>query len=439
MADPPDGVAFAKGDSGSRALHRIAEELTSTFPELTPAPSSRLFRKLYHDWLPEFEASRLMSPRRGAIAVRAAQLFIAALRAEGVPLSEAYSAELPAAELRSVRGSTAPALRLPFASGVDLRAATDEMWTRGQCSRAVVDAVEWAYAEGPQLDLSNEHFVLMGAGAQLAPTELLLRGGANVLWIDVRDPSRKLQAESAGALHFAPGGLDLLQSPATLRATIEAFAPGPVHLGLFAYAGGGAREWRLCGTMNALVDALAPSQIKSVSLLLSPASPCTAAPFQAQAPTRTLEALPKGRGGTTGAVARNVVPVQGVSYQAAQYLGKRLTVEAWAQREPAPFRISANMAGITRTRSTEHPVFEAAFSGAHRLGVRIFEPEFTSHLCAWLMLHDLFGPDEPQLFEKQVHGGVLGLPVSLKRAITTAATLGLATRPRLIGKLLARR
>jgi hypothetical protein len=229
--------------------------------------------------------------------------------------------------------------------------------------------------------------------------------------------------------------LDLLESPGVVRATIEAFARGPVHLGLFAYAAGGAREWRLCGSMNALVGAIPKELVKSISLLLSPASPTTPAEFRQPAKTTVLKAMPEGRGGRAGDVARNVVPVQGVSYQAAQYLGKRFAAEAWAAQAGAPV-VSANMAGITRSRSTEHPLFTAAFSGAHHLGVRIFEPELTTKLSAWLMLHDLFASQTTKLFDKQVHGGVLGLPISLNRAISAAATVGLARHPRLLGSVL---
>ena len=109
--------------------------------------------------------------------------------------------------------------------------------------------------------------------------------------------------------------------------------------------------------------------------------------------------------------------------------------------------VSANVAGITRTRSLSHPLFEAAFIGAPRFGVRIFDPPTTRALSGLLILHDLLNPSAPGaaavqssdprekafgLFSQQVHGGIYSLPWVLEHAIRAAGVIGMSRKPTLL-------
>jgi hypothetical protein len=152
---------------------------------------------------------------------------------------------------------------------------------------------------------------------------------------------------------------------------------------------------------------------------------------------------------------RAVVHLQGASYQAAQYLEKLLAMERWAAYgiagEGGAAALSANVAGITRTRSLEHPMFAAAYLGGGAFGVETFAPETTRPLNALLMLHDLLNPKAagapgagreraPQtLFAQRVHGGVYGLPFDLQPLLIAAAVIGFAKKPALLGRFLGRR
>src|SRR5690606_38301866 len=107
--------------------------------------------------------------------------------------------------LHSASGRGEPSPSLHLATGEDLPTAIQQLWERGQCSRGVVDAIGWARDARPTLDLRGEQFALLGAGAELAPTQLLLASGAEVLWVDVRDPVENL-SRSAGTLRYSPGG-----------------------------------------------------------------------------------------------------------------------------------------------------------------------------------------------------------------------------------------
>ena len=155
--------------------------------------------------------------------------------------------------------------RVPFGGrmlgGADLTVEVSAMVDRGSASAPVAEAVSSlvATAGTDGIDLGGRRIAMLGAAAELAPTRLWLEGGADVLWVDVAEPPADLLGadELSGSLHWIPGGVDLLTDPHRVRATIEQFADGSrIDLGLYAYAPGRAREWRLTATMNAIVDAL---------------------------------------------------------------------------------------------------------------------------------------------------------------------------------------
>ena len=321
-------------------------------------------------------------------------------------------------------------------------------------------------AAGGTIDLRGQKFVIFGAAAEIAPTPLLLAAGASVLWVDLQSPDDLLHRQPglAGELVLADGARDILAEPRRILAAIRAFAADgdPVHVGMFAYAPGASQEWRLAAAMNALVSSLDPGIVASVSMFVSPTSAAVIQPEDVsgsgtvfaerpfwQSALRTVGQLREEAGVQVGdtRVARAIVPIQGVSYQAAQYISKMLAAEVFATRGigpdggERPVRVSANVAGITKTRSLNHPVFEAAFLGADRFGVEVFEAGTTRALSGLLVLHDLLhGPATPgdvrDLFARQVHGGIYSRPYSLYPMIRVAALMGMARRPGLLLKAL---
>jgi hypothetical protein len=290
-----------------------------------------------------------------------------------------------------------------------------------------------------------------------------------VLWVDLADPALALAGEDglSGSLFRAAEAQNLLEQPREIAHAIEQFASdGPVHIGMFAYAGGASQEWRLGAVMNAITASLDPALVRSVSLLVSPTTPSvlSSESVRAEAARRAAAPLWQRALATSGAltapghfaqdaqhIALATVALQGLSYQAAQYISKIAAAESYAvygsrleggQERPLP--VSANVAGITRTRSLSHPLFEAAFAGAHHFGVRIFDAATTRALSGLLMLHDVLhaGPASelsPQaraaaLHTRQVHGGIYGLPYVLEGVIRSAALLGMASRPSVLWK-----
>ncbi len=490
-------VRLPAGETGSSLLHSLLRQAAERWPEsLSVAqldPDASRFKRRYTDAVVRFEAARVAAPERleiGRFLVERAQaglVFGSAddPRSEPLPLGEVLDTATPGPELRvhatsnSASERTRLSPRVPYGDreyrGLEIETLAGELLADARLSQAAADALVWVMRNGldeaGRIDLGGSRIAILGAGAEIAPTPLLLAAGADVLWIDVNEPPAELlESGFSGRLFVPEGGSDLLARPAETAAAIRAFAEGePVDLGLYAYAPGQGQEWRLTGAMNAIVDSL-PGLVRSVGLLVSPTAPVVLTPDEVEAAEsrnagrpfwqRALESLRVVAPGYVEAGAarllKSLVSVQGPTYQAAQYIGKILAAERWATTGPGdagPVSVSANLAAITMTRSLRHPVFEAAFLGAGAFGVEAFEPATTRALNGLLWIHDLQNPDAPgsidheaspaeraaALQHQQIHGGLYSVPWEIEPAIRVAALLGLVRRPSLVGGLIGGR
>jgi hypothetical protein len=227
--------------------------------------------------------------------------------------------------------------------------------------------------------------------------------------------------------------------------------------------------------MDAIARSLPPGTARSLSLLVSPTTPGEVQPAdravaverranaevwkKALERTRILRPDPHFAVGEV-AVSRTVVRLQGATYQAAQYLGKMMAAEALLVRGIAgqPVAVSANVAGITATRSLLHPLFQAGFLGAPRFGIEIYDPATTRLLSGLLTLHDVLHAGAPGaaldpaldpakdsaarargLTSQAIHGGTRSLAWVLEPTIRVGAVLGLGKQPSLVRGLLPQR
>jgi len=484
------GVSLPEGFTGSTFFHHVLSEAVEEYSSVLgaaefPAKAGE-FKKTYDEALARFESVRASSPERVQIAhfiVKRTQQQLRYVGSEGeLPFSEyvATGREPFALQTEVMTGSERLEPRIELDGrlhrGAEIEALLENFLGRDLMTDRAAAAVRWlvthAGETGGRIDLSGHKFVVMGAAAELSPAPLLLAAGADVLWIDVTPPDAILakRDDFSGTLHYVQEGTDLLESPGRIVATIKAFAEAdPVHLALFAYAAGASREWRLMACMNGIVRSLDPALVRTVSLLVSPTVPavCAAQDVEAaarrlkqrpgwQSMLRSLGALPEGQLERNGLhVSRSIVPIQGLSYQAAQYVSKLLAAETYAIQgtridgEASPVTVSANTAAITSTRSLTQPIFQAAFIGAPRFGVEIFKPATTRWLNGLMILHDILNPKAPgnaatiarndreraaALLSQQVHGGLYGLPYALGPAIQISALIGMAGRPDLLFK-----
>jgi hypothetical protein len=485
----PEGdgeVVLSGGGSASSWFHRVlaavAADYRTTFGDSGPLGSVDEFKKGYDRRLPRFEAARADAAVRCDIAhslVAAARPAFSWKDDQGeVPLMEHLDSHHQPLEV--VDTTFAGRRRLEPHVMVDgVRLTGDrlvdyvvELSERGSASPEVPDGVGWLVeiAATDGIDLGDRRIVMLGAGAELAPTRLWLEGGADVLWIDVAPPPPELLGSDAlsGQLTWVQEGADLLAAPGGIRATVERFAGDQgVDIGLYAYAPGRTREWRLAAGMNAIVDALPPGLVRTVTMLVSPTTCGILSTGDAEGEQRRRNARPlwqavaertgllgKGPGHAGhGEAAANcgIVPIQGASYQAAQYLGKLMAAEAWATGDP-PFHVSANTAGISLTESLRHPVFDTAFAGAGAFGVETFPSATTASLNGLLALRDWLDPEAPSLpassisraeraravTATRVHGGIYQLPYPIEPALRVATALGIARDPRRVATLLRR-
>lgn len=522
------GVVLRAGESGASILRGLVERALADFPDVferaSLAEGLSSFKARYPELLPRFEAARAQSERRAEIAralyleaaerlcyrdlapegarparaeperagaagpsdgarrpeppepvARAADPSAPALRER--PLFEAFCA--PSRALPRVRVDlSGPRRFVPSADfegriyiGGELEALARALDQRRLITSAAADALRFVArrALSGGLTLAGERFVLLGAAAELSPVYALLAAGAEVLWLDLQNPpiDHLLEPHLSGALHYIDGGADLLTQPAEIRATILEFAAGsPVHLGLYAFANGGARELRLGFTMCELARSLPRELVKSLAFLLSPTSvsPISAedaerADLKQRSASKVQRALLRAGPLSPGQLASgdlriacSILPQQGAAFQVAEYAAKRLSAEAFfafgsalAEPRPGSLSVSANMAPVAATRTLASPLLEAALLGAASYEMMLAPPSTARAIAGLLLLHDRLNPElgapalsrQPlaaqmnALFARQFHGGLYAQPFALEGILRVAALRGLAQRPKL--------
>jgi hypothetical protein len=331
----------------------------------------------------------------------------------------------------------------------------------------VLDSPDW-------LDLSDRAVAVVGAGSEMGPLGQLLGWGAQVLAVDL--PSERVWQRvvaagraGTGTLHvpvargsegLAGAGADLLLQAPELAAWLETTAPGlPLTIGSYAYAAG-ATHLRLAHAADALVvdlierrpDVSYAELATPTDAFVVPGSVVDAARGRRPAggpggllrgPVRTLSRgalltpsytrdVPTDDGRTVG-VTDSLVPQQGPNYALAKRLQRWRALVARADG----VLVSANVAPATRTRSVvTNRLLSAAYSGAHRFGVEVFEPETSRPLMAALLVHDLREPTaagrpgqaaghpDDLLVESAAHGGFWRLPYETRSVLPLAALAG---------------
>ena len=490
-------VLIRDGQSASSLFWNLLKCATDAFPEAFLAfrlPDDAVaFKRDYPALLTQFERCRIASLRSTEIATFLARESLNQLMFRSTQGDVTLMQHLASSNQTLTLQASEPQAFSPWHPSIPfagtLWAASDivslaallksQHWLSEEAAQTLSLIGQGITAEG--IDLRGHRIAILGASAEMAPTAYFLQAGADILWVDQRPPPLAWQKGAfPGRLHWAATPTDLLTHPEAALAAVKAFAEeGAVHLGLFAYAPGAMREFKLTGVMNAIVDAMPPNALASVGMLVSPTTPTrlgasdqaasdawwTSRPWWMTA-LRALGLL-KPQSSLQGPhpVSDSVVTIQGASYQAAQYLGKTLMAETWeAERvarlqaqppsggtpstseakeavsltEGTGFRVSANTAPITQTRSLAHPVFAAAFQGARTLGVETFLPEFSQQVGGLLWMHDWMRSESNSAIRQRVHGGIHPMPYQLQSALYVAAAIGFARRPLLLKGLFDR-
>jgi hypothetical protein len=123
----------------------------------------------------------------------------------------------------------------------------------------------------------------------------------------------------------------------------------------------------------------------------------------------------------------SLVLQQGPNYALAKRLQRWRATVARAEGTPVSLRIAPS----TRTRSVvKNRLLAAAFAGAHRFGIEVFEPATSNTLMAALLVHDLCAgrttEDHPWREEAfaAAHGGLWRQPYAPRSVLGIAVLLG---------------
>jgi hypothetical protein len=376
--------------------------------------------------------------------------------------------EIHSAEIMG-RGEPVSELVLPYRGerlrGDEIRARVEAWVVAGVVEPTVAEVVDTVLANPDWLRLEGHTVAVLGAGAEMGPLPSLMRWGARVAAVDLDRPPiwqkvLKLAREGAGSLVLPTSGLpdgaqlervagvDLLSEvPAVERWLRE--QPGTLVVGNYVYADG-ATNTRVSMAVDELTRRLQQSRGDVALGFLATPTDVFAVPGDAVAQAtraydsrpmlsktlgRPLRTLSGGRllrrnyvAGSDPGINDSLVPQQGPNYALAKRLQRWRATVARDQG----LTVSMNVAPPTRTRSVvKNRALAAAYAGAHRFGVEVFEPATSNVLMAALLVHDLHtggGPKHDHPWQDEAfaaaHGGLWRAAYAPRSALGLAALLG---------------
>jgi hypothetical protein len=481
------GIDFPRVGSGrsTSALGRavVADGLRHVDPVgARAAEAETSWRREYRVHFRRLVEAGLLSPEA---ATRIAQDGLASLHARMAfstvdgdqPLAAA--AEVPVTDplgTATVTGTGSPEteLVLPYRGdrlrGPDLLRRLDAWVAAGVLEPSCADALRVVVDHPQWLSLPDRPVVVLGAGAEMSPLTALLRWGAEVVAVDLPRPAvwqrligtaeryaGRLRLPTTGAgpgpdLSAGTGvGVDLLQEPHRVAAWLGQLH-GPLVLGSYVYADGAAHV-RVTAAVDAISEHLLARRDDVTLAFLATPTDVFAVPPEAVAEAdrrwsahegigrirRPLRMVSGGR-----LLARNYAPQapgqeaepgindslvlqQGPNYALAKRLQRWRATAARAAGTPVSLRV----APATRTRSVlKNRLLAAAFSGAHRFGIEVFEPATSNTLMAALLVHDLCAGRTPaaEAWREEAfaaaHGGLWRQPYAPRSVLGIAVLLG---------------
>jgi hypothetical protein len=377
-------------------------------------------------------------------------------------------ADLLMTEVHRGEGEPDTTLTIPYRGqrlgGDDLRRRLDAWVADGVVEPSLRDAVGAVMDDPDSLRLEGRTVVVLGAAAEMGPLRSLLRWGATVAAVDLARPDlwsrlldeargtagRVLVPATPGASPLADrAGVDLIHDLPTATAWVCGLE-GSLVLGNYVYADG-ATNVRVSTAVDAMTRMVRLARPDTALSFLATPTDVFAVPGEvveasarAYAERRTskvlrvpLRTLSGGRllrrnyvPGEDPGINDSVVLQQGPNYLLAKRIQRWRAASARAQGAMVSFKI----APPTRTRSVvKNRALAAAYAGAHRFGVEVFEPGTANTLMAALLVHDLTvgSPVHEHPWQDEAHaaahGGLWRAAYDPRSALGLAALLGAAS------------
>ncbi|MGH2734722.1 MAG: hypothetical protein ACRDKZ_04010 [Actinomycetota bacterium] len=370
-----------------------------------------------------------------------------------------------------------PRLALPYRGerleGEALLRQVDRWEGRGIVEPSCLQALAELGAHADWLDLSDVTVVLLGAASEMGPLKELMGWGATVIAVDLPRPSLwehivRTAKQGRGRLHapvrepaggdadaiVTAAGANLLTDAPEVRTWLQGF-DGPMTIGNYVYSDG-AKFVLLQAAVDALIDDFVSQRPETaLAYLATPTDVYPVSPEIVEGARRrrsglgprAVRALSAGRlyadnyrapvtdeEGTTWGISDCLVAQQGPNYALAKLMQRWRAISARGDGRV----VSANLAPATNTRSVvKNKILSAAYAGAHRFGVEIFESDTSAALMAALLVHDLRNPKaaaHPETYlrhpyelwlQAAAHGGILRVPYEPRTVLPLAVLLGL--------------
>lgn len=427
------------------------------------------FRRLVEAGLPSADAALTIA--RDGLASMHSRMQWGDPDAADVPLADAFRQPPARVVTEEIVGGAEPEreLSVPYRGerlrGDALRHQVQTWISAGVAEPSLAEAVEDVLEHPEWLSLPDTTVVVLGAGAEMGPLRTLLRWGATVAAVDLPRPAvwqNVIGAASGSAgrllIPASPGerpleqraGGDLMHDLSTVASWVEGL-DGRLVLGNYVYADGGMNV-RVSCAVDALTEHVRsrrePGDV-AISLLATPTDvfvvpgDAVAASVESYANRRVskalrgpLRTLSAGRllrrnyvPGEDPGINDSIVPQQGPNYLLAKRIQRWRAAVARADGATVSFHI----APPTRTRSVvKNRALAAAYAGAHRFGLEVFEPGTANTLMAALMVRDVMTGPRPSLghpwldeAETAVHGGLWRAAYDPRSALGLAALLGI--------------
>lgn len=466
-----EGVAFPAESTSSTARTVLADALRKADPVGARAVENETnWRRNY---LTHFRRAVEAGVGESLAAVSIAGEGLRSIHAEmlfdDVPLDEAIDT-LPLAQAfhtQTVIGNARPdqELSIPYKgerlSGAALRDQLDAWVARGVITPSCSAAVRTVQENPDWLRLEGDTVVVLGAGAEMGPMRALLRWGADVAAVDlpdtgVQDRLLAMASEGAGRVHLparvltdadASNGADLVRELPALAHWLGGvdgrlvignycYADGPMHVRVSMAGDALGAHLTARRPDTALAFLATPTDVFAVergdvdrsndAYRKRTVSKVLRQPLRVVSGGRLLQRnYPPG---ADPGICDSLVPQQGPNYA----LAKR--VQRWrattARQEG--LTVSLNVAPATRTRSVlRNKALAAAYAGAHRFGVEVFDPSTSNTLMAALLVYDLRAGEAPQdepwrdEAHNAAHGGLWTTAYHPRSALGLAAVLGI--------------